>query len=114
MILQKFPSKAQRRGKPVMDELSWPLARLLCGFRFFDKRFLPNDDHDSRICDVESAPVVFHIKADLRAFRKADVPIDDGAANPRVPANIHMVVHDRVRDLTVAVDADIISDDAAL
>ena len=53
----------------------------LGGFGLLDERFLADDDDDAGIGDVEAAAVGFQIVANLGALGKADVAIDDGAAN---------------------------------
>src|ERR1700731_4490454 len=69
-------------------------APFLRGFRFLDQGFLADDDDDTRIGDVEAALVGFQVIADLGALGKADVAVDDGAADARVVADVHVVVDD--------------------
>src|SRR6266849_3359527 len=65
-------------------------------FGFFDEGFLADDDDDTGIADVEAAAVGFEVVADFGALGKADVAVDDGAANARVAADIHVIVDDGV------------------
>src|SRR6266481_9490558 len=65
-------------------------------FGFFDQGFLADDDDDTGISDVEAALVGFEVIADLGALGKADVAVDDGAADARVAADVHVVVNDGI------------------
>src|SRR6266851_965502 len=68
----------------------------LSGFGLFDEGFLADDDDDAGIADVEAAAVGFEVVADLSALGKADVAINDGAADTRVAADIHVIVDDGI------------------
>src|SRR5712664_4493322 len=81
----------------------------LSGFRFFDEGFLADDDDNTGIGNVEAAAVGFEVVADLGALGKADVAVDNGAADARMAADIHVVVDDGIGDFAVAVDADIVA-----
>lgn len=56
-------------------------ASLLGGLGLFDQGLLAYHNNDPRICHMKPPPVVFRVKADLGAFGKADVAINDRAAN---------------------------------
>src|SRR5712692_4844101 len=86
----------------------------LSGFGLFDEGFLADDDDDAGIADVEAAAVGFEVVADLSALGKADVAINDGAADARVAADVHVVVDDGIQDIAVTVDADVVADDGFL
>ncbi len=86
----------------------------LSGFGLFDEGFLADDDDDAGIADVEAAAVGFEVVADLSALGKADVAINDGAADTRVAADIHVIVDDGIRDFAVTVDADVVADDGTM
>jgi hypothetical protein len=68
----------------------------LSGFGFFDEGFLADDNDDAGIANVEAAAVGFEVVADLGALGEADVAVDDGAADARVAADIHVIVDDGV------------------
>src|SRR5438105_11030196 len=114
IILQKNAAESQENGEknPFVRNLEGQFAS--SGFRLFDKGFLANDDDNAGIGDVKAAAVGFEVVANLGAFRKADVAVDDGAANARVAADVHVVVDDGLRDFRVAVDTHIVADDGSL
>src|SRR5467141_2384415 len=114
MILQKNATESQRQGE--MNQLSRRMAEqpALSRFGFFDQGFLADDDDDTGIGDVEAALVGFEVVADLGALGKADVAVNDGAADARVAADVHVVVDDGIQDIAVTVDADVVADDGFL
>ena len=63
---------------------------------------------------MEASPVGFKIKADLRVLRKAHVAIDDRPADPRVTANVDVVIDDGGGYFAEAVDAHVVADQAIL
>src|SRR5260370_15743368 len=71
---------AQRKGE--MNQFQRNLeGRIDLGrFGLFDEGFLPDDDDDAGIGDVEAAAVGFEVVADLGALGKADVAVNDGGA----------------------------------
>src|SRR5712691_1585824 len=99
-----------------MNQLSRRMAGqpALSRFGFFDQGFLADDDDDTGIGDMEAALVGFEVVADLGALGKADVAVDDGAADARVTADVHVVVDDGIQDIAVTVDADVVADDGFL
>jgi len=50
---------------------------------------------------MEAALVGFEVVADLGPLGKADVAVDDGAADARVAADVHVVVDDGIQDIAV-------------
>src|SRR6266849_3591349 len=86
----------------------------LSGFGLFDEGFLADDDDDAGIADVEAAAVGFEVVADLAALGKADVAVDDSAADARVAADVHVLVDDGIGDFAVTVDADVVANDGFL
>src|SRR4029077_16868544 len=58
-----------------------PAQGNLSSFRFLDQRFLPDDDDDAGIGDVEAATVGFEVVADFGVLGQVDVAVDDGAAD---------------------------------
>src|SRR5258708_12439623 len=76
----------------------------LSGFGLFDEGFLADDDDDAGIADVEAAAVGFEVVADLSALGKADVAINDGAADTRVAGGFHRVVNNGIPDLPLTFD----------
>src|SRR5215469_6470777 len=85
----------------------------LFGFGLFDQRLLADDHDDAGRSDVETATVGFGVIADFRMLGKADVAVDDGAADFGVATDVHVVVDDRILNVAEAVDADIVADNAA-
>ena len=63
---------------------------------------------------MEASPVGFKIKADFRVLRKAHMAIDDRPADPRVTANIDVVIDDGGGYLAEAVDAHVVADQTIL
>src|SRR2546429_2790049 len=114
IILQKNAAESQENGEknPFVRNLEGQFAS--SGFRLFDKGLLANDDDNAGIGDVKAAAVGFEVVANLGAFRKADVAVDDGAANARVAGHVHVAVHCGLRDFRVAVDAHIGGDGGSL
>src|SRR5437667_259307 len=114
MILQKNATESQRPKE--MNQLSRRMAGqpALGRFGFFDQGLLADDDDDTGIGDVEAALVGFEVVADLGALGKADVAVDDGAADARVAADVHVVVNDGIQDIAVTVDADVVANDGFL
>src|SRR5271157_3423805 len=84
------------------------------GFGFFDEGLLADDDDDARGGDMKAAAVGFEVEADFGFFGKADVAVDDGAADARVAANVDVIVQNGFGDFAIAIDADIVTDDAVL
>src|SRR5260370_19471233 len=107
---REWPPKRRRLKFSRIDAIENPLRR----FGLFDEGFLADDDNDPGIADVEAAPVGYEVAADFSALGKADVAVNDGAADARVTADIHVVVDDGIRDFAVTVDADIVADDRFL
>src|SRR5260370_19542433 len=108
------PRRRCRCGQlPSNASLTTPSGRasLSGGLGFLDERFLADDDDDAGIADVEAAAVGFEVVADLSALGKADVAINDGAADTGVAADSHVVVDDGIRDFAVSGYADVIGDD---
>jgi hypothetical protein len=81
-------------------------------FRLFDQGLLADDDDDAGRSDMETAAVGFQVVTNLGVLGKADVAVDDGAADFRVAANIDVIVDDGLADFAVAVDADVVADQA--
>ena len=63
---------------------------------------------------MEAAAVGFEVIANFGFFGKADVAVDDGAADARVAADVDVIIEDGFRDFAIAIDADIVADDAIL
>src|SRR5208282_3607919 len=87
---------------------------LLSRLGLFDQGLLAHHDHNSRFSHMEPPPVGLSVKTNLRPLREADVTVNDCAANPRMPTNIHVIVHNRIGHLAVAVHSDVIPNDAPL
>src|SRR5690348_7577148 len=81
----------------------------LCGFGLFNEGFLADDNDNAGIGDVETAAVGFEVIPDFGALGKADVAINDGATDPRVTADINVVIDDGVSHFAIAVDADVVA-----
>src|SRR5438445_12501890 len=83
-----------RGNDPNSEEMSpgSDLRRL----RFFDEGFLTDNNDDAGIADVEAAAVGFEVVADLSALGEAHVAVNDGAADARVAADIHVIVDDGI------------------
>src|SRR5262249_34917721 len=69
---------------------------------------------DAGIGDVVAAPVGFEVVADFGVLGKGDVAVDDGAANARVAADVHVIVEDGFADFAETVDANIVAKDGVL
>src|SRR5260370_8378278 len=102
---REWPPKRRRLKFSRIDAIENPLRR----FGLFDEGFLADDDNDPGIADVEAAAVGFEVIADFSALGKADVAVNDGAADSGGTAGIHVVVDYGIRDFAVTVDADIVA-----
>ena len=71
----------------------------------------PQDNDAGRRHEVALA-VFLQVVADLRAGRDQVGLVDDGIADPAVPADLHPIHDHRVFDMAVAMDAHITSDNA--
>src|SRR2546429_1469968 len=80
----------------------------------FDERFLSHDDDDAGVREVKAAAVGFGVVADFGVFGKADVAVDDGAANARVPAYVHVIIDDGIRHLAITVHAHVVTNHGCL
>ena len=65
---------------------------------FFDQGLLADDDDDAGRGDMETAAVGFEVIANFGMFGKADVAIDDRAADARVAADVDVIVDDGIGD----------------
>src|SRR5271157_584525 len=63
---------------------------------------------------MEAAAIGFKVEANFGFFGKADVAVNDGAADAGVSADVDVIVEDGIGDFAVAIDADIVTDDAIL
>src|SRR6202030_1950874 len=82
--------------------------------RFFKHGFGADDYHNTVFADRIARAVGFGVITDHGALGNADVPIYDGAPNPRAASDVHMIENDRVFHFTIAVDPNVVAQDAAL
>ena len=83
--------------KPVDLEIAFNKAERLASAPLL--RLDPHslrDHHDPALGHVEALAVLLEVVADGRVRRDLDVLVDDRAADPAVPADVHVLEQDRV------------------
>ena len=86
----------------------------LSGVGLFDQGFLTDYYDDAGFGDVVAAFVGFEVVADFGSLGKADVAVDDGAADARVATDIDVIVEDGFLHFAETVHANVISQDGML